>query len=194
MILVIFFVSTFHLCKDGLICIAPYKILFFGDSACGLAGIVSAFIQTAAIRSKSINTVAYCFMGLIALYTGYISIIHTNPIELKSVVLLAIILSIIIIILRYSIDRTIPPFRTRELIAGWIMAIIGLLLTKFQHSAHYPYLHSSWHVSAAISGYLIIKATLPAGCHPKFNSKWFNNNSNTKSHSNSNNKPSAKLV
>lgn len=83
-VLILTFVSHFHLCKDGLYCLLPYKLLFFGDSFVGLCGIYMAFVQSAGIRNVRGKIVVYSWMVVLGTLIGYTSVTHTHPAEMRT--------------------------------------------------------------------------------------------------------------
>lgn len=174
MIFVIVFVSLFHQCKEGLICILPYEWLYFLDSSIGLAGLFSMFIHSSALRNTYAVIISYSLMLILAVITGYISVIHQDPHEMSIIVTISLTIGISIVVLRYALfDRDHKPaINWHRAALGWSLAFLGMSLMKFQYLYHYPYIHACWHSLAAVSGYCVITATEPAGYFPRWPRYW----------------------
>lgn len=157
-------VLLYHLCRDGAVCLHRYDLLFFLDASCATYGILLGFYQTAGFSGRW-RTAAPLISLTFACIMGWNFVVHTDPGELLPYRVGMFVLGLGFLAVRYIfLDRRLPRFNWRNLLLGWALLLSGVAtLALLQMRLPYWIAHGSWHVLAAVGGYLLMDGTYPAG-------------------------------
>ncbi|XP_006564295.1 transmembrane protein 8B isoform X3 [Apis mellifera] len=146
------FSSMYHACDQHIMtyCIAKYEVLQYSDF---FSSILAFWVTLIAMAELPIHFVSVCHMfGVFIIAFG----VQSNKTSLISILVplgMAIMIPMGTYIYRcFHFKKWKKPINTSKLLAGLILAIIGLLLFSLvETESNYQYVHSAWHIIIAIS-------------------------------------------